>query len=51
MIIKELNNHSDRKKYNINMIPAIVIDEKIISQGQVLSDKEIKRLLVSHVNC
>ncbi len=47
VIINELNNTSSKKKYNINMIPAIVIDDKIISQGKILSDKEIKKLIVN----
>lgn len=48
VIINELNNTSSKKKYNINMIPAIVIDDKIISQGKILSDKEIKKLILSN---
>ncbi len=48
--INELNKVSDKKKYNVNMIPAIVVDDKIISQGQVLSDKEIKKLILNHAN-
>ena len=47
VVINELNNTSSKKKYNINMIPAVVIDDKIISQGKVLSDKEIKRLILN----
>ena len=50
VIINELNKNSDQKKYNVNMIPALIIDEKIISQGKILSDKEIKKLIVSTVN-
>jgi len=38
------------KKYNINMIPALIVDDKIISQGKILSDKEIKKLIVNYVN-
>ncbi len=45
--ICELNSNSDKKKYNIHMIPAIVVDDKIISQGKILSDKEIKKLILS----
>ena len=48
--INELNKVSDKKKYNVNMIPAIVVDDKIISQGQVLSDKEIKKLILNYAN-
>lgn len=50
VIINELNKSSDQKKYNVNMIPALIIDEKIISQGKILSDKEVKKLIVSTVN-
>ena len=46
--IEELN-HADKKNYNVSMIPALVINDKIISQGKILSDKEIKRLIVSNV--
>lgn len=47
--INELNTKADQKKYNINMVPALVIDEKIVSQGKILSDKEIKKLIVASV--
>ena len=50
VIINELNNKSDQKKYNINMIPALVVDNKIISQGKILSDREIKKLIVTTVS-
>lgn len=49
VIINEFNNKSDLKKYNVNMIPALIVDDKIISQGKILSDKEIKRLIVTTV--
>ena len=47
--ICELNNKSDQKKYNVSMVPALVIDNKIISQGKTLSDREIKKLIVTTV--
>ena len=50
VIINELNNKSDQKRYNISMIPALIIDNKIISQGKILSDREIKKLIVTPVN-
>lgn len=50
VIINELNNKSYQKKYNINMIPALVVDNKIISQGKILSDREIKKLIVTTVS-
>ncbi|MCI6265262.1 MAG: thioredoxin family protein [Erysipelotrichaceae bacterium] len=45
--LNELNNKSDQKKYNVSMIPALIIDNKIISQGKILSDKEIKKLILT----
>lgn len=50
VIIQELNHSQDKKKYNVNMIPAVVINDKIISQGKILSDKEIKKLIVNTAN-
>ena len=47
--ITELNHTNDKKDYNVSMIPALVIQDKVISQGKVLSDKEIKKLIVSNV--
>ena len=47
VIINELNSKSDQKKYNVSMVPALVIDDKIISQGKILSDREIKKLIVT----
>lgn len=32
------------------MVPALIIDNKIISQGKILSDREIKKLIVSPIN-
>ena len=49
VIINEFNNKSDLKKYSVNMIPALIVNDKIISQGKILSDKEIKRLIVTTV--
>ena len=31
-----------KKKYNINVIPALMIEDKVVSTGNVLSDREIK---------
>jgi len=52
--LKELNKEVEVEKvtdiakiisYGIMSIPAIVIDEQVVSYGKVLSPKEIKRLL------
>ena len=45
--ICELNTNSDKKKYNFKITPAIVVDNKIISQGKILSDREIKKLILN----
>ena len=31
-----------KKKYNINVIPALMIEDKVVSTGNVLTDREIK---------
>lgn len=31
-----------KKKYNINVIPALMIEDKVISTGNVLNTREIK---------
>ena len=49
VIINELNNKNEQKKYNISMIPALIVDNKIISQGKILSDKEIKKLITNPI--
>ncbi len=48
--IEELNQNKDKLQYHVNMIPALVVNDKIVSQGKVLSDKEIKRLILSTSN-
>lgn len=40
-----LDTESDKKRYNISNIPALVINEKVISQGKVLTDREIKHYI------
>ncbi len=34
-----------KKKYNINVIPALMIEDKVISTGNVLTDREIKNYI------
>ena len=31
-----------KKKYNIKVIPALMIEDKVVSTGNVLTDREIK---------
>ena len=46
--VKELNDEYYLKKYNIKNIPAIIIDGKKVSEGKVLSTREICKLLTSY---
>lgn len=46
--VKELNDEYYLKKYNIKNMPAIVIDGKKVSEGKVLSTREICKLLTSY---
>lgn len=46
--VKELNDEYYLKKYNIKNIPAIVIYGKKVSEGKVLSTREICKLLTSY---
>ena len=48
--IEELNFNKDKLKYKVNMVPALIINEKIISQGKTLSNKEIKKLILNTSN-
>ena len=34
-----------KKKYNINVIPALMIEDKVVSTGNVLTDREIKNYI------
>ena len=36
------------KKFGINNFPALVINEKIVSEGKVLTPREIKKLILSY---
>lgn len=46
--VQEINDEYYLKKYNIKNIPAIVIDGKKVSEGKVLSTREICKLLTSY---
>lgn len=43
-VIKEDNN-SSLLKYNIKNKPGLVIEDKLISEGKVLNERELQRLL------
>lgn len=46
--IKELNDNDSLKRYNVKNTPAIVIENKVVSQGKVLSVRDICKLLTSY---
>lgn len=35
----------DRKKYQIQVIPTLIIENKVVSHGSVLSEREIKNYI------
>ena len=43
--IEERNDEKAKKHYGIQNIPALVINDKLISQGKVLTQREINKLL------
>lgn len=45
--VQELNDISSKKKYNIKNVPALVINGEVISQGKVLTVREIYKILVN----
>ena len=36
-----LEDEGDRAKYNVSNVPALIINDKVISQGKILNEKEI----------
>ena len=43
----ELNDNNAKNKFNISNIPALIIDNRLISQGKVLTVREIKKVLIA----
>lgn len=43
--IEKVEDYSEILAYGVLTTPAIVIDEKLVSQGKLLNSKEIKELL------
>ena len=37
----------ENKKYNVTNFPGLVINDKVVSEGRVLTSREIKKLLLS----
>jgi len=44
--LQELNDITSKNKFNISNIPGLVIDNKLVSQGKVLTVREIKKVLM-----
>lgn len=43
--LEKSDDIKDIKKYGVNNIPGLVINDRLISQGKVLTQKEISKLL------
>lgn len=43
--VTKLDEKNDIKKYGINNIPGLVVNEQLVSQGKVLTDREISKFL------
>lgn len=41
--VEKLDDKNAINKYGIKNIPGLVIDEKLVSQGKVLTDREISK--------
>lgn len=41
-------NSDDKNKYSIKVTPALIIEDTIVSEGSVLSDREIKNYIKEH---
>ena len=40
-----LEEDEDARKYNVSNVPALIINEKVISKGKVLNEKEIANFI------
>ena len=43
--IQKLDDKTSVNKYGVKNIPGLIIDDKLVCQGKVLSDKEISKLI------
>ena len=46
--VEKLDEEKDVKKYGVTNIPGLVVDGVLLSQGKVLTDKEISRMIKVH---
>ena len=44
--IEKLDDKSSINKYGVKNIPGLVIDEELVCQGKVLTDREIGKMLI-----
>ena len=47
--LTELNNEKEKSKYNIQNTPALIMNDAIVSQGKVLSEREISKLITQNL--
>lgn len=47
LVVSDDIDNKIKNKYNIKEVPCIIIDDKIVSQGRVLTDREFKKILVT----
>ena len=43
--IQKLDDKTSINKYGVKNIPGLIINEKLISQGKVLTDREISKMI------
>lgn len=44
--VEELNDIEFRKKYHIQNVPALVINNTLVSEGKVLSERELSKIFI-----
>ena len=49
MVIKHVEDMSEIASYGVMSTPALVLDEKVLSYGKVLSKEEIIKLLKDNI--
>ena len=47
--LTELKNEKEKRKYNIQNTPALIMNDAIVSQGKVLSEREISKLITQNL--
>lgn len=43
--IEKINDEKQKNRYGVKNIPALIIDEEVVSEGKVLTVREIKKLI------